>query len=57
MTRVLQLRRGTTAQNNNFTGLPGEITFDMDAKTVRIHDGETLGGTGRIVAITGRVWN
>ena len=44
MTRVLQLRRGTTAQNNDFTGLPGEITFDMDAKTVRIHDGETLGG-------------
>ena len=44
MTRVLQLRRGTTAQNNNFTGLPGEITFDMDAKTVRVHDGETLGG-------------
>lgn len=44
MTRVLQLRRGTTAQNNNFTGLPGEITMDTDAKTLRIHDGETLGG-------------
>ena len=44
MTRVLQIRRGTTAQNDNFTGLPGEITMDTDAKTVRIHDGETLGG-------------
>lgn len=44
MTRVLQLRRGSTAQNDNFTGLPGEITMDTDAKTVRIHDGETLGG-------------
>ncbi len=44
MTRVLQLRRGTSAQNNDFTGMPGEITFDMDAKTVRVHDGETLGG-------------
>lgn len=44
MTRVLQLRRGSAEQNNNFTGLPGEITMDMDAKTLRIHDGETLGG-------------
>lgn len=44
MTRVLQLRRGSTTQNDNFTGLPGEITMDTDAKTVRIHDGETLGG-------------
>ena len=44
MTRVLQIRRGTTAQNNDFTGLPGEITMDTDAKTLRIHDGKTLGG-------------
>ncbi|MFQ6778464.1 MAG: hypothetical protein ACLRFI_04225 [Alphaproteobacteria bacterium] len=44
MTRVLQLRRGTTADNNNFTGLAGEITFDTDAKTLRVHDGATLGG-------------
>lgn len=44
MTRVLQIRRGTAAQNNDFTGLPGEITMDTDAKTLRIHDGETLGG-------------
>ncbi len=44
MTRILQIRRGTTAQNNNFTGLAGEITFDTDAKTLRIHDGEKLGG-------------
>ena len=44
MTRILQLRRGTTAENDNFTGLPGEITMDLDAKTLRIHDGERLGG-------------
>lgn len=44
MTRILQIRRGTTAQNNNFTGLPGEISFDTTTKTVRVHDGETLGG-------------
>lgn len=44
MTRILQIRRGTTEQNNNFTGLAGEITMDTDAKTIRIHDGETVGG-------------
>ena len=44
MARILQIRRGTTAQNDNFTGLSGEITFDTDAKTIRVHDGQTLGG-------------
>lgn len=44
MSRVLQIRRGTTAQNNNFTGMPGEISFDTDAKTLRVHDGVCLGG-------------
>ena len=44
MSRVLQIRRGTTAQNDNFTGLAGEITYDTDAKTIRVHDGQTLGG-------------
>lgn len=44
MTRILQIRRGTSAQNDNFTGLNGEITMDTTNKTVRIHDGETLGG-------------
>ncbi|MBR5153302.1 MAG: hypothetical protein IKW57_00710 [Alphaproteobacteria bacterium] len=44
MTRVLQIRRGTTQQNNNFTGMIGEITMDTDEKTLRVHDGETLGG-------------
>ncbi len=44
MARVLQLRRGTAAQNDNFTGLSGEVTFDTDAKTLRVHDGVMLGG-------------
>ncbi len=44
MTRVLQIRRGTTANNDAFTGMPGEITMDTDEKTLRIHDGKTLGG-------------
>lgn len=44
MSRVLQIRRGTTAQNDNFTGMVGEITYDTEAKTIRVHDGSTLGG-------------
>ncbi|MBD5400725.1 hypothetical protein HDR61_03200 [bacterium] len=44
MARVLQIRRGSSAQNNNFTGMPGEITFDTDTKTLRVHDGVLLGG-------------
>lgn len=45
MTRVLQIRRGTSAQHENFVGMPGEITMDTDKKTIRLHDGKTLGGT------------
>lgn len=44
MARVLQIRRGTAAQNDNFTGLAGELSFDTDAKTLRVHDGVCLGG-------------
>ena len=44
MARILQIRRGTAAQNDNFTGLAGEVSFDMDNKTLRVHDGEKLGG-------------
>lgn len=44
MARVLQIRRGNASQNDNFTGMVGEITMDTDAKTLRVHDGETLGG-------------
>ena len=44
MSKVLQIRRGTAAQSDNFTGLAGEITMDTNAKTIRIHDGTTLGG-------------
>lgn len=40
----LQLRRGTTEENNTFVGAPGEVTVDTTTDTLRIHDGETLGG-------------
>ena len=41
----LQLKRGNTDNNDIYTGQPGEITMDMDIKSIRIHDGETVGGT------------
>ena len=44
MTRILQVRRGSAAQHDSFTGLTGEITMDTTLKTLRVHDGETLGG-------------
>lgn len=40
----LQLRRGTTVDNNSFTGAIGELTMDTNTKSLRIHDGETIGG-------------
>lgn len=45
MAKVLQMRRGTTAQNDAFTGAEGELTVDTTAKTLRVHDGATAGGT------------
>ena len=44
MPTVLQLRRGTAAQNNAFTGAAGEITVDTSAGTLRVHDNSTAGG-------------
>lgn len=44
MSRQIQIRRGSAAEHENFTGAPGEITMDTDAKTLRVHDGQTVGG-------------
>ena len=44
MAKRLQLRRGTTAQNDAFTGALGELTYDTDKKQLRVHDGSTVGG-------------
>jgi len=44
MPTVLQLRRGTTAQNNAFTGSAGELTFNTTTGAIRAHDGTTDGG-------------
>ena len=44
MPTQLQLRRGTTSQNNSFTGAAGELSVDTDLDQIRIHDGSTAGG-------------
>jgi len=45
MPTQVQFRRGTTVQNNNFTGAAGELSFDTQVKTIRVHDGSVAGGT------------
>jgi hypothetical protein len=69
MSTQVQFRRGTTTQNNAFTGAVAELTYDTDAKTLRIHDGSTPGGGSVVVTTTatqgllnktlstGSVWN
>lgn len=42
--RTIQILRGTTAQNNAYTGVIGELTMDTEKKQLRIHDGSTAGG-------------
>jgi len=44
MSTQVQFRRGTTTQNNNFTGATGEISIDSTLKVLRVHDGSTAGG-------------
>ena len=45
MSRQIQIRRGDAAANDNFIGAIGEVTMDTTNNTLRVHDGETLGGT------------
>ena len=44
MARKLRPRKGTTAQNNAYTGAAAEITIDTTKKTLVVHDGATAGG-------------
>jgi len=37
--------RGNTAVSSVYSGVRGEITMDTDLKTLRVHDGTTVGGT------------
>ena len=52
MAKQLQLRQGTTTEHNTFTGAVGEVTVDTTNKTLRVHDGSTVGGT-RLATLTG----
>lgn len=42
--RTLQIYRGTTAENESYTGAAGELTMDTTKNELRIHDGSTAGG-------------
>ena len=50
MPTTVQFRRGTTAQNNAFTGAAGELSIDTDKNSIRVHDNSTAGGEEVIVA-------
>lgn len=41
-----QLRRGTKAENDSFTGAVGELVQDTDNDRIVIHNGSTAGGLG-----------
>ena len=43
-TRTIQILRGTTAQNDAYTGSAGELTMDTTTNELRLHDGSTSGG-------------
>ena len=44
MTKQVQLRRGTTAEHQVFTGAVGELTIDTTVDVAVVHDGVTAGG-------------
>ena len=51
MAKQIQLRKGTATEHNTFTGANGEVTVDTTNKTLRVHDGYTVGGT-RLATLT-----
>jgi len=50
MPTTVQFRRGTTAQNNAFTGAVGEITVDTTDDRLVVHDGTNAGGSRAALA-------
>ena len=52
MPTTLQFRRGTTAQNNAFTGSAGELSIDEQLDVIRVHDGSTAGGAMELTGNT-----
>ena len=47
VTQIL-LKRGNTTQSSGYTGPIGEITFDTDLNTVRVHKGNIAGGVATL---------
>jgi len=44
MSKLLQLRGGTTSEHGSFTGAVREVTVDTTKDTLVVHDGSTAGG-------------
>ena len=44
MPTQLQLRRGSTSQNDAFTGAAGEVSVDTTLDNLRLHDASQAGG-------------
>lgn len=44
MAKQVQIRKGTTAENDGFTGALGELSCDTQQNRLRVHDGATPGG-------------
>jgi hypothetical protein len=55
MPTILQLRRGTTAENAAYTGSSGEITVDTTLNKVLLHDGSTAGGAATVGNLQGNI--
>lgn len=51
----IQLRRGTATESDSFTGAIGEVTVDTTNKTLRVHDGATVGGYKVVTLVGGLV--
>lgn len=44
MATQVQWRGGSELEHSTFTGAPKEVTVDTTRKTIRVHDGSTVGG-------------
>ena len=44
VTKRVQLRKGTEQEHTSFAGALAEVTVDTTKKTLRVHDGSTVGG-------------
>lgn len=42
---TISLLKGTTAQNELYEGVAGEVTVDVESKNLRLHDGDVAGGS------------